>query len=75
MRLVRWARPLETLKKTVWSATLLLAIAGCTEKKTAPPAPPPREVEVVTLAPEEDPLDPSDIAPEFVQDYLEEGEG
>ncbi|MCP3140787.1 efflux RND transporter periplasmic adaptor subunit [Pyxidicoccus xibeiensis] len=39
--------------KTVWSFTLLAMVAGCSGQKAAPAAPPPREVEVVTLAPHE----------------------
>ncbi|HZI14248.1 MAG TPA: efflux RND transporter periplasmic adaptor subunit [Myxococcus sp.] len=39
--------------KTVWSAALLAVVAGCSGKPQAPAAPPPREVEVVTLAPRE----------------------
>ncbi|MFP2961373.1 efflux RND transporter periplasmic adaptor subunit [Myxococcus sp. 1LA] len=39
--------------KAMWSVTLLAAVAGCSGQKAAPPAPPPREVEVVTLTPRE----------------------
>ena len=53
MRLVNPVRPLETMMKTVWSAALLAVVAGCSGKPQAPAAPPPREVEVVTLAPRE----------------------
>jgi len=39
--------------KAMWGVTLLAAVAGCSGQKAAPAAPPPREVEVVTLAPRE----------------------
>ncbi|WAM24097.1 MULTISPECIES: efflux RND transporter periplasmic adaptor subunit [Myxococcus] len=39
--------------KAMWGATLLAVVAGCSGQKAAPPAPPPREVEVVTLTPRE----------------------
>jgi RND family efflux transporter MFP subunit len=44
-------RPLEALKKTVWSAALLAVVAGCSGGPQAPAAPPPREVEAVALEP------------------------
>lgn len=53
MRLVRRVRPFEALKTTVWSAALLVAVVGCSGQKAPPPAPPPREVDVVSLAPKE----------------------
>jgi len=46
-------RPLVALKKTVCGSALLLMAAGCSGKTQAPAAPPPREVEVLTLAPSE----------------------
>ncbi|GEN08314.1 RND family efflux transporter, MFP subunit [Myxococcus fulvus] len=52
MRLVRRVRPLMALKMTVWSTALLMA-AGCSGKSAAPAAPPPREVQVLTLSPSE----------------------
>ncbi len=48
MRLVKRVRPLKALMMTVWGAAV---VAGCSGKPAAPAAPPPREVEVVTLAP------------------------
>ncbi|QDF06502.1 efflux RND transporter periplasmic adaptor subunit [Myxococcus xanthus] len=39
--------------KAMWGVTLLAVVAGCSGQKAAPPAPPPREVEVVTLTPRE----------------------
>ncbi|MCE9668112.1 efflux RND transporter periplasmic adaptor subunit [Myxococcus stipitatus] len=53
MRLVMRVRPLVALKKTVCGSALLLMAAGCSGKTQAPAAPPPREVEVLTLAPSE----------------------
>jgi RND family efflux transporter MFP subunit len=53
VRLVNAVRPLEAMMKTVWSAALLAVVAGCSGKPQAAAAPPPREVEVVTLAPRE----------------------
>ncbi|MBZ4419031.1 efflux RND transporter periplasmic adaptor subunit [Myxococcus sp. RHSTA-1-4] len=50
---MRRVRPLEALKKTVWGATLLVAVAGCSGGKAAPAAPPPREIETVTLEPKQ----------------------
>ncbi|ABF91110.1 efflux transporter, HAE1 family, MFP subunit [Myxococcus xanthus DK 1622] len=37
----------------MWGVTLLAVVAGCSAQKAAPPAPPPREVEIVTLTPRE----------------------
>ena len=51
MRLVMRVRPLVALKKSVWRVALLAAVAGCSGKAAAPAAPPPREVEVISLAP------------------------
>lgn len=48
MRLVKRVRPLKALLMTVWGVAV---VAGCSGKPAAPAAPPPREVEVVTLAP------------------------
>ena len=53
MRLVMRVRPLVALKKSVWHVALLATMAGCSGKAAAPAAPPPREVEVVSLAPRE----------------------
>ncbi|AKQ64946.1 putative RND efflux membrane fusion protein [Myxococcus hansupus] len=39
--------------KAMWGVTLLATVAGCSGQKAAPPAPPPREIEVVTLTPRE----------------------
>ena len=50
MRLVKRVRPLKALMMTVWGVAV---VAGCSGKPAAPAAPPPREVEVVTLAPSE----------------------
>lgn len=50
MRLVKRVRPLKALMMTVWGVAVA---AGCSGKSAAPAAPPPREVEVVTLAPGE----------------------
>ncbi len=50
MRLVKRVRPLKALMMTVWGVAVA---AGCSGKPAAPAAPPPREVEVVTLAPSE----------------------
>ncbi|WP_163868770.1 efflux RND transporter periplasmic adaptor subunit [Myxococcus eversor] len=53
MRLVKWVRPLEALKKSVWRVAVVATVAGCSGQKAAPAAAPPREVEVVVLAPQE----------------------
>jgi len=50
VRLVKRVRPLKALMMTVWGVAVA---AGCSGKSAAPAAPPPREVEVVTLAPSE----------------------
>ncbi|NVJ10387.1 efflux RND transporter periplasmic adaptor subunit [Myxococcus sp. AM001] len=39
--------------KAMWGVTLLAVVAGCSGQKAAPSAPPPREVEVLTLTPRE----------------------
>lgn len=39
--------------KAMWGVTLLAVVAGCSGQKAAPPPPPLREVEVVTLTPRE----------------------
>ncbi|WP_141593408.1 efflux RND transporter periplasmic adaptor subunit [Myxococcus sp. AB056] len=39
--------------KAMWGVTLLAVVAGCSGQKAAPPAPPPREVDIVTLTPRE----------------------
>ncbi|MCY1021505.1 efflux RND transporter periplasmic adaptor subunit [Pyxidicoccus sp. MSG2] len=41
------------LKKTVCGVAVLVAVAGCSGQKAAPAAPPPREIDVVSLAPRE----------------------
>nr|WP_217440870.1 MULTISPECIES: efflux RND transporter periplasmic adaptor subunit [unclassified Myxococcus] len=51
--MVKWVRPLKALKKSVWRVVVLSAVAGCSGQKAAPAAPPPREVAVVVLAPQE----------------------
>ena len=53
MRLVRRVRPLKALIMGVWGATLLVGASGCADKPAAKPPPPPREIEVVQLAPGE----------------------
>ncbi|MFY0563053.1 efflux RND transporter periplasmic adaptor subunit [Archangium lansingense] len=37
----------------MWSVAVVAAVAGCSGNKAAPAAPPPREIEVVSLAPHE----------------------
>ena len=51
MRLVTRVRPLKALMMGVWGATLLLGATGCSDKPAARAAPPPREIDVVQLAP------------------------
>nr|WP_255203602.1 efflux RND transporter periplasmic adaptor subunit [Myxococcus sp. AM011] len=51
--MVKWVRPLEALKKSVWRVAVVATVAGCSGQKAAPAAAPPREVEVVVLAPQE----------------------
>jgi RND family efflux transporter MFP subunit len=41
------------LKKTMFGVAVLVAVAGCSGQKAAPAAPPPREIDVVSLAPRE----------------------
>ncbi|WP_407931736.1 efflux RND transporter periplasmic adaptor subunit [Citreicoccus inhibens] len=48
---MRRVRPLTALVKTVWCASLVTGAVACTGKAAPPAAPPPREVEVLTLAP------------------------
>lgn len=50
MRLVRRVRPLKALVVGLWVAA---GVAGCGGKPAAKAAPPPREIEVVQLAPSE----------------------
>ncbi|TSC34022.1 efflux RND transporter periplasmic adaptor subunit [Corallococcus sp. Z5C101001] len=45
-------RPLETWMKMLWSMAVIAAVAGCSENKAPPAAPPPREIEAVSLAPQ-----------------------
>ncbi len=52
-RLPRRARPQETLMKLLWSVAVVVTMTGCSSTKAAPAAPPPREIEVVSLAPHE----------------------
>ena len=51
MRLVRRVRPLEALSG-LWGLALVAAV-GCSGQPAAKPPPPPREVEVLTMAPSE----------------------
>nr|WP_241759536.1 efflux RND transporter periplasmic adaptor subunit [Pyxidicoccus parkwaysis] len=51
--MVKRVRPLEALKKSVGSWVVLATVAGCGGPKGPPPAPPPREIDVVSLAPHE----------------------
>ena len=53
MRLVSWMSPLVALKRTAWSVVVLAVVEGCSGTKAAPAAPPPREVDVVSLSPRE----------------------
>lgn len=53
MRLVRRVRPPEALKKTLWSLVLVAGMVGCGSAPPPKAAPPPREVEAVTVAPSE----------------------
>lgn len=53
MRLVNKGRPLKAMMMGVWGAVLLAGAPGCGSKPAAKPPPPPREVEVVRLAPGE----------------------
>jgi RND family efflux transporter MFP subunit len=50
---VRPVRLLEARMKTAWSVAVLVAMTGCSGQKAAPAAPPPREIDVVSLAPRE----------------------
>ena len=53
MRLVRRVRPLKALVVGLWGAALAVGASGCGGKPPAKAAPPPREIEVVQLAPSE----------------------
>ena len=53
MRLVRRVRPLKALVVGLWGAALAVGVSGCGGKPAAKAAPPPREIEVVRLAPSE----------------------
>ncbi len=53
MRLVKRVRPLKALMMTMWGAAVVVGAVGCSGKPAAPAAPPPREIEVVTLTPSE----------------------
>ena len=53
MRLVRRVRPLKALMMGVWGTALLVGAVGCGAKPVVKAAPPPREMEVVQLAPGE----------------------
>lgn len=53
MQRMKRVRPLEALKRTMWSVAMVATVTGCSGKKAAPAAPPPREIEVVSLAPHE----------------------
>ncbi|WP_375765260.1 efflux RND transporter periplasmic adaptor subunit [Archangium gephyra] len=50
---MRRVRPLKALVVGLWGAALAVGVAGCGGKPAAKPAPPPREIEVVQLAPSE----------------------
>lgn len=52
MRLVRRVRPLEALSG-LWGLALVAGVVGCGNTPSAKPSPPPREVEVLTMAPTE----------------------
>ena len=53
MRLVRRVRPLKALVKGMWGLALAASVVGCGGPPAAKPVPPPREVELLTLAPSE----------------------
>jgi len=53
VRLVRRVRPLKALVVGLWGAALAVGVSGCGGKPAAKAAPPPREIEVVQLAPSE----------------------
>jgi len=53
VRLVRRVRPLKALVVGLWGAALAVGVSGCGGKPAAKAAPPPREIEVVRLAPSE----------------------
>ncbi len=53
MRLVRRVRPLKALMVGLWGAALVAGVSGCGGKPAAKGPPPPREIEVVRLAPSE----------------------
>ncbi|MCY1077840.1 efflux RND transporter periplasmic adaptor subunit [Archangium lansingense] len=50
---MRRVRPLKALVVGVWGAALVAGVSGCGGKPAAKAAPPPREIEVVQLAPSE----------------------
>jgi RND family efflux transporter MFP subunit len=52
VRLVRRVRPFEALSG-LWGLALVAAVVGCGGPPPAKPSPPPREVEVLTMAPTE----------------------
>ena len=51
MRLVNKGRPLKAMMMGVWSAALVVGASACGDKPAAKPPPPPREIDVVQLAP------------------------
>ncbi|HZH17238.1 MAG TPA: efflux RND transporter periplasmic adaptor subunit [Archangium sp.] len=50
---MRRVRPLKALVVGLWGAALAVGVSGCGGKPAAKAAPPPREIEVVQLAPSE----------------------
>ncbi|PTL85964.1 efflux RND transporter periplasmic adaptor subunit [Vitiosangium sp. GDMCC 1.1324] len=50
---MRRVRPLKALVVGVWGAALVAGVSGCGDKPAAKAAPPPREIDVVRLAPAE----------------------
>ncbi|WNG37413.1 efflux RND transporter periplasmic adaptor subunit [Archangium violaceum] len=53
MRLVKRVRPLKAIVVGLWGAALVAGVSGCGNKPAAKGPPPPREIEVVQLAPGE----------------------
>ncbi|QRK06872.1 efflux RND transporter periplasmic adaptor subunit [Archangium violaceum] len=53
MRLVKRVRPLKAIVVGLWGAALVAGASGCGNKPAAKAPPPPREIEVVQLAPGE----------------------
>lgn len=51
MRLVKKGRPMKTFVVGLWGAALVAGAIGCGDKQAAKAPPPPREIDVVQLAP------------------------